>query len=304
MIDMKPMQLEGRAVLCFPHDGDAREPQVAAATQRREMDFTSRGNILKHWLDFPLFIRKDESFQCLMDYYHPMTDDEYEVKKAINRELIAQHAKDAFGGRAARLVDERLYTPQRTVEMNGQRWTYTACPELDEEEVIRLIKSIPLHRAAVDFNGPFGGGTAISTTSTAKTVIGVKPRSNQSAYMWGYAVGFDGTTSTNGPAIIELHQNTFATNAPGTNSTSVTVYPIDNGRPETLQSSVGKAWTTEPTVLTLWENFFIPSYMGSGIVFQPLTKPFILTGTIGGSMRVTQQSGVTANGTGALKCQE
>jgi hypothetical protein len=44
--------------------------------------------------------------------------------------------------------------------------------------------------------------------------------------------------------------------------------------------------------------------MGSGIVFTPLTKPFVLTGTIGGSLRITQQSGITGNATGTLKAEE
>ncbi len=283
MIDLKPMQMFGRAVLSTPFRKNWDE------TLRASTQVTTRGFILKHWRDFPDFVRKDQGFQGLMDYYHPTTEEEYAIKRSLHMETVRQHVHDCLGAIAARKLDKPLH--------------FMTEREL-EQEVVDVIRAVPIHRAAVDFQVPFGGVTAISTTSTAKTIAGVKPRTNQSVYMWGFNIGFDGTTSTNGPAIVELQQNTWATNAPGTNSTSVTGYPIDNGRPETIQSSVGKTWTTEPTVLTLWETFFIPSYMGSGIVFTPLTKPFVMTGTIGGSMRITQQSGVTANGTGSLKVQE
>jgi hypothetical protein len=49
---------------------------------------------------------------------------------------------------------------------------------------------------------------------------------------------------------------------------------------------------------------FVPSYMGSAVVFAPLTKPWGAKGGNGASMRVTQQSGVSANATGTLKSEE
>ena len=79
---------------------------------------------------------------------------------------------------------------------------------------------------------------------------------------------------------------------------------IDFARPETVQTAGAKAWTTEPTVIVTTEVFFIPNYMGSGIVFTPLTKPFGLSNNKGGSMRVTQQSGIVGNATGTLKGEE
>lgn len=155
--------------------------------------------------------------------------------------------------------------------------------------------------AALDFGVPF---ETVSTSSTAKSVAGVKTPANQAVRVFGIYIGCDGTNSANGPAIVEICQATFATNAPGTNSTSVTPVALDSGRPETIQSTAAKAWTTEPTVLTVEEAFYIPAYMGSGLIFYPLSKPLVCKGGGGMVVRVTQQSGVTVNVTGTIKCEE
>lgn len=173
--------------------------------------------------------------------------------------------------------------------------------EVPDEEVVRAIREISGRRAALDFGAPF---KTVATTSTTSTVAGIKTPANQAVTIWGFDIGFDGTTSTNGPAICEVATCTFATNPPGTNSTSVTPQAFDSGRPETIQSTAGKAWTAEPTVITSPEAFLIPSYMGSGIIFQPLAHPITAKGGNGAILRVTQQSSVTANATGALKGTE
>lgn len=154
--------------------------------------------------------------------------------------------------------------------------------------------------AALDFGVPFA---AVACTSTPTTIAGVKNAANQAIRCFGFNIGFDGILLV-APALIEIGQCTFATNSPGTNSTSVTPKPYDNGRPETIQSSAGKLWTAEPTVITIVEDFLIPVYMGSGIIFVPLSKPLIAKGGSGIVMRITLPSTVTANATGALKCEE
>jgi hypothetical protein len=173
--------------------------------------------------------------------------------------------------------------------------------EVPDEEVIRAIREISFHRAALDFGVPF---LVVATSSTASTVAGVKTPANQAVTLWGFDIGFDGTTSTNGPAKCEVGTCTFATNSPGTNSTSVTPVAFDSGRPETIQSTAGKAWTSEPTVISSMEAFYIPSYMGSGIIFQPLAHPVTAKGGNGAILRVTQQTSVTPNASGTLKLSE
>lgn len=155
--------------------------------------------------------------------------------------------------------------------------------------------------ACLQFGVPF---TLVANTSTAKTNVGVKTPAQQAVKALGLKIGFDGTTSTTGPAIVEFGTCTFATNAPGTNSTSVTPGALDSGRPETIQSTAGKNWTTEPTVITITDTFNVQTYMGSGIQFFPLTMNNIAKGGNGFVVRVTLPSGVSANASGCLLCEE
>ena len=159
------------------------------------------------------------------------------------------------------------------------------------------------HFAHLDFGAVF---ETVSESSTARSTIGLKCPANQCVETWGIDIGFDGTTSTNGPAIVEVCSCTWATNSPGTNSTSITLVAFDSGRPETIQSTAAKAWTAgnEPTVLTVMRAFDVPSYMGSGIIPLPIMKPFLSKGGNGIVLRITMPSTVTANATGTLNCTE
>jgi hypothetical protein len=283
---MTPIRLPegGRAALAFPFDGDW------ARTQRSAMFGATRRCILDHWSDFPDWLRKDQGFQCLMDCYYPVDDATFAGQVRRRQEVVREHLKSLLGAAVAEMYDRACRDP-------GQPIT--------DDEVVSAIRAVPGHNACLDYGVPFGNiGAALSTNSTTRTVVGVKCPAQQATRFWGIDIGFDGTTSTNGPAICELSTTTWATNPPGTNSTSVTPNALDSGRPETIQGTTAKAWTVEPTVLSLVETFFIPSYMGSGIVFTPLTKPFVGKGGNGASMRVQQQPGVTANSTGCLKAEE
>jgi hypothetical protein len=173
--------------------------------------------------------------------------------------------------------------------------------EVDVDEIERAIFSVPSHYAAHFLGVPF---SVVATSSTAKTVVGAQCAAQIPIRVFGYNLGFDGVNSGQGNAICEFCHTTFATNPPGTNSTSVTLANFDDGRPETAQTTGGKNWTTEPTVITVTETAMIPVYMGSAIVFVPLTTPFVAKGGSGASVRVTQQSGVTGNAGGALKIEE
>lgn len=140
-------------------------------------------------------------------------------------------------------------------------------------------------------------GKTIAATSTLTTDLGIKAPANQAFTVDELDVGFDGTNSANGPGIIDMGQCTFATNAPGTNSTSVTLAASDSGRPETIQCTGGKTWTAQPTVIVIWDSFLVPSYMGSALKPLPLMKPMICKGSGGLAISTTLPSGVTANAT-------
>lgn len=104
--------------------------------------------------------------------------------------------------------------------------------------------------------------------ATAKTVVGVKAHANSGLLLRKVRFTFDGTTATAVPVTVEVGYCTWATNSPGTNSTSITPFQA-NGRPLTVGFTAGKTWTTEPTVITAGEPFVIPPTSGA-IIDIPL----------------------------------
>ena len=99
-------------------------------------------------------------------------------------------------------------------------------------------------------------GYAVSTeanvalvATTAKTILGVLSPAQFGADLRGVEISFDGITNTDKPVLVEICQCTFATNPPGTNSTSSTVVQI-YGRAITAGFTGAYNWTAEPTVLS------------------------------------------------------
>ncbi|HJT63081.1 MAG TPA: hypothetical protein VJ797_15535 [Burkholderiales bacterium] len=99
------------------------------------------------------------------------------------------------------------------------------------------------------------GAVALSA-ATAKTIIGVKAHANSGLQCKGFAVAFDGVTASAVPVLVEFCYATFATNSPGTNSTSTTPRQT-YGRVLTAGFTSGKTWTTEPTALTVIKEFLL-----------------------------------------------
>ena len=146
-------------------------------------------------------------------------------------------------------------------------------------------------------------GIQIACTDTVGTKLGVKAAANHPVKVYGFWWSFDGTDSTDGPALIEVGNCTFASNGPGTNSTSVTPYST-NGRTETIQATAGKTWTAEPTVITVARAVTLPTYMGTATIFFPFARPILVPGAAGLVLRITLPASVTCNFTGALDCEE
>lgn len=94
------------------------------------------------------------------------------------------------------------------------------------------------------------------TASTARTVLGVKSNAAFGIDLRKLAIGFQGVTATDNPVLVELCYATFATNAPGTNSTSVT--PAQTyGRTVASGVTAAATWTAEPTVLTVLKSYLL-----------------------------------------------
>lgn len=92
--------------------------------------------------------------------------------------------------------------------------------------------------------------------NTAKTVLGVKSNAAFGLDLLGFEVAFDGVTASAVPVLVEVGYCTFATNGPGTNSTSRTA--VQNyGRVITVGATAASAWSAEPTVITVLKEFLL-----------------------------------------------
>jgi hypothetical protein len=119
--------------------------------------------------------------------------------------------------------------------------------------------------AAVGYSCTTEAAVALAA-ATAKTIMGVKAHANSGIQLKGFMVAFDGVTASAVPVQVEICYATFATNAPGTNSTSTT--PRNTyGRQLTAGLTSARNWTTEPTVLTTIKSFLLAPDKGV-IAFQ------------------------------------
>lgn len=97
------------------------------------------------------------------------------------------------------------------------------------------------------------GGAVSLSAATAKSILGAKAHANSGLDLQHVTVGFLGVTPSAVPVVVELCYATWATNAPGTNSTSVT--PLQEyGRALAAGFTAGKNWTAEPTVLSVLDE--------------------------------------------------
>lgn len=139
-----------------------------------------------------------------------------------------------------------------------------------------------------------------AVTSTPKSILGVKAAANLCLKSRRIIVSCDGVDATKGPALVEICSATFAANPPGTNSTLLTPAKQDTGRAETVQCTAARAWSLEPTVLTVVEQFNVPTF--NGVVVKSLAG--LIPGGAGLVVRVTLPAAVTCNVTISLDLEE
>lgn len=136
---------------------------------------------------------------------------------------------------------------------------------------------------------------SVAVASALQTQVGVKNPAQQAIKILESATSMDGSTSTATPAVVDWCFCTFATNSPGTNSTSITLVAKDNGRPETIQSTAGKTWTTEPTTKTIVRTLDVPQFDGLYHYINPFASPFIAKGGTGFVLQITRSAAVNAS---------
>jgi hypothetical protein len=132
------------------------------------------------------------------------------------------------------------------------------------------------------------------TAATARTVLGAKAHANSGLLLKALSVEFQGIVATGEPVLVELCYATFATNAPGTNSTSCTIRQ-GSGRVLTAGFTAAYSWVAanEPTVLTVLEPHFI--HPQAGVIYQiPLGDEYDTALAEGFALRLTAAVGVDA----------
>lgn len=144
--------------------------------------------------------------------------------------------------------------------------------------------------------------TVALVASTPKTVVGVLAAANVALKLTEASASFDGAVSTNAPVVVNFARITFATNPPGTNSSSFTPGKRDTARRETVQATAATAWTSEPTVVTPQHSKDIGQYNGCYHYIHPFASPLVLEGGKGFGIRGTSPNNV--NFTGHLTCEE
>lgn len=140
------------------------------------------------------------------------------------------------------------------------------------------------------------GGTVALVTATVKTILGVSAPSAFGVDLTHCEIAFDGTSVTAAPVLVELCAATFATNAPGTASTPVTVNQA-YGRPIAAGFTAAKTWTTEPTVLTVIREHLLTPFGGLEIYDFPLGTSPDSAVSQGFVLRCTAPAGVNARAT-------
>lgn len=93
------------------------------------------------------------------------------------------------------------------------------------------------------------------TASATRTVFGIKAGASFGIQVKKIGISFNGSAAAAGIEC-QLVYCTFATNAPGTNSTSIT--PVQSyARTLTSGFTAASHWTSEPTVITVLDSRFI-----------------------------------------------
>ncbi|MET8985821.1 hypothetical protein ABZW49_10270 [Nonomuraea wenchangensis] len=140
------------------------------------------------------------------------------------------------------------------------------------------------------------GGAVSLASSTAKSVLGVRAAADFGIDLKKIHFGFTGVTASDAPVLCELCYATFATNAPGTASTTVTPVQV-YGRTISPAATAARNWTTEPTVLSVLEEITLTPNGGTMLYDLPLGDTFDSAVSEGFVLRFTAGASVSVRAT-------
>ena len=135
------------------------------------------------------------------------------------------------------------------------------------------------------------------TAATAKSVLGVASGAQFGVDFKKLHMGFDGVTASAVPVLVELCYATFATNGPGTNSTSRTPSQVYGRTIAITGVTAASNWTAEPTVLTVLDQWTLTPNGGTVLYDVPLGDTPDSAVSQGFVIRCTAPAGVNVNGT-------
>lgn len=115
------------------------------------------------------------------------------------------------------------------------------------------------------------GAEVALSAATTKSILGVKSHANfglDLTMVGVHALASGSSAPGYEPILVEVCYATWATNAPGTNSTTVT--PVQEyGRSIAVGFTAARTWSAEPTVLTPIDEFMVHPQTGWQ-VWRPL----------------------------------
>jgi hypothetical protein len=139
------------------------------------------------------------------------------------------------------------------------------------------------------------GVVAVAAGAT-KTVFGIKGDAGHAIdlQLLGFSLDQATPTATDKALYMEFGHCTFATNAPGTNSTAVTV--DRRSGPNIAETfAVARNWTTEPTVILPLDPFDVEPYKFTYAQPEPLLEGADSAAGEGFVLRVTNPAGNTSS---------
>ena len=115
------------------------------------------------------------------------------------------------------------------------------------------------------------GATAYTSTAALQNALGVfSSATDFGLQLCKYRIGFNGVTASNTPVTIRFGTCTYATNPPGTNSTSATIFQESGRVIAATNITAGYNWTAgnEPTVKTYLGDAFILTPNGGVVLYD------------------------------------
>jgi hypothetical protein len=149
--------------------------------------------------------------------------------------------------------------------------------------------------AKAGYSAPAAAVVALGA-GVAKTVIGVLAPAQFGCDLTKLRLGFDGVTASAIPVQIEVCQATFATNPPGTNSTTIAPVQV-YGRAIAAGFTAASAWTAEPTVLVVADAWSLTPNGGLAIYDFPLGTSLDNAVSTGFAVRLTAPAAVNVRPT-------